>query len=388
MSKETLKTGEIKTVAEKISSWAQILMTELHSMKSYTKENMQNMKACTDLLYTFVMNWNNLTLTTSVDTAILTSAVAASPSPQESVNCTNSPTLEQLIAAMSVNQHSKQCLSDSLRFEEKRVKFRPWLQQIVVKLNVNMSDNNVNVQFWYLHSQLEGLALSQVAPWIVAHIKSNKVLDHTIIEKLINQLWHVYNDSESKKRATCTLKALKQMRKPFARHLTTFEQTLLKAKGLKWDDAVKKTFLSNSLNTTLTWALVVISISVLYDEYSILLQQVSHNLDSIQKTVTQECCMTTTITTQQSHTDNMNWESTGHTVVTATETEERRRAQWVSEKKVADCHTKQLCMHCRDNDHFIKDCKLLPAVQPHIINVTAAETVKKTTEEKKNSKKE
>jgi len=45
-------------------------------------------------------------------------------------------------------------------------------------------------------------------------------------------------------------------------------------------------------------------------------------------------------------------------------------------------------MHCRDNDHFIKDCKLLPAVQPHIINVTAAETVKKTTEEKKNSKKE
>jgi hypothetical protein len=29
----------------------------------------------------------------------------------------------------------------------KRVKFRPWLQQIVVKLNVNMSNNNVSVQF-------------------------------------------------------------------------------------------------------------------------------------------------------------------------------------------------------------------------------------------------
>jgi len=53
------------------------------------------------------------------------------------------------------------------------------------------------------------------------------------IEELINQLQHVYNDSESKKRATHTLKALKQMRKPFARHLTTFEQTLLKAEGLK-----------------------------------------------------------------------------------------------------------------------------------------------------------
>jgi len=122
------------------------------------------MKACTDLLYTFVMNWNNLMLTTSVGTAILTSAVAASSSSQESVNCTNSLTLKQLVAAMSVNQHSKQCLFDSFRFREKRVKFRPWLQQIVTKLNVNMSDNNVSVQFWYLHSWLEELALSQVAP--------------------------------------------------------------------------------------------------------------------------------------------------------------------------------------------------------------------------------
>jgi len=32
---------------------------------------------------------------------------------------------------------------------------------------------------------------------------------------------------------TCILKALKQKEKPFAKHLTTFEQTLLKAEGLK-----------------------------------------------------------------------------------------------------------------------------------------------------------
>ena len=53
-----------------------------------------------------------------------------------------------------------------------------------------------------------------------------------IIEELINQLQHVYDDSELKKRATHTLKTLKQMRKPFVRHLTTFEQTLLKAEDL------------------------------------------------------------------------------------------------------------------------------------------------------------
>jgi len=154
MSAKTSITDEVKTVAEKISSWAQIFITKLHSIKSYTKENMQNMKAHTDLFYIFMMNQDNLTSTTS--------AVTTLSSSQESVNCMNSFTLKQLIAAMSVNWHLKWCLFDPLRFEEKRVKFKPWLQQIVAKLNVNMSDNNVSVQFWYLHSQLKELTLSQV----------------------------------------------------------------------------------------------------------------------------------------------------------------------------------------------------------------------------------
>jgi len=45
--------------------------------------------------------------TTSVNTAISTLAVATSSSFQESVNCTNSLILKQLIAAMSANKHSK-----------------------------------------------------------------------------------------------------------------------------------------------------------------------------------------------------------------------------------------------------------------------------------------
>jgi len=45
-------------------------------------------------------------------------------------------------------------------------------------------------------------------------------------------------------------------------------------------------------------------------------------------------------------------------------------------------------MHCKDNSHFIKNCKLLSAVQSCVINVITAETVKKTTEEEKNSEKE
>jgi hypothetical protein len=109
-------------------------------------------------LHIFVMNWDNLTLATSVNTAISTSAVATSPFLKNQSIIQTVSLLKQLIAAMRVNQHSKWCFFDSL-FE---VKFRPWLQQIVAKLNVNMSDNNVSVQFWYLHSWLKRIVLSQV----------------------------------------------------------------------------------------------------------------------------------------------------------------------------------------------------------------------------------
>jgi len=40
------------------------------------------------------------------------------------------------------------------------------------------------------------------------------------------------------------------------------------------------------------------------------------------------------------------------------------------------------------SEHFIKECKLLSAVQSQIINITAAEIVKKITETDENLKKE
>ncbi len=155
---------------------------------------------------------------------------------------------------------------------------------------------------------------------------------------MINQLQHVYNDSKSRERATCTLKALKQKEKSFTRHLITFKWTLLKVRGLKWNNAVKKTFLSNSLDVMLMQALIATSISVLYNEYIILLQWVSHNLKSIQKAVTQECCMMITIITQQFYTDFMNWKSIEHVSVTAAETDvnECWSRRWVVQWALSD----------------------------------------------------
>jgi hypothetical protein len=70
---------------------------------------------------------------------------------------------------------------------------------------------------------------------------------------------------------------------------------------------------------------------------TLLLQQVSHNLDSIQKAVTQKCCTTIFIITQQSHTDNMNWKLIEHIIVTATETEEMQSTNFWRLYKSVHC---------------------------------------------------
>ncbi len=103
MSEKTSITEEVEFIAEKISSWVQIFIKELHSMKSHTEEKMQNMKNHTDYLYTFMTDWVNFTSVTSADTAVSTSTVLTSFSPQESVNCKSSFFIKQFMTVMRVN---------------------------------------------------------------------------------------------------------------------------------------------------------------------------------------------------------------------------------------------------------------------------------------------
>ncbi len=98
---------------------------------------------------------------------------------------------------MRINEHQKSRLSHAPMFEEKRVEFWSWLSQITIKLAVNMSDKPLSVQFWYIHSRLKKMALSQITPWVAAHIKSDEVLICMIMNELINQLQHAYNNLKS-----------------------------------------------------------------------------------------------------------------------------------------------------------------------------------------------
>jgi hypothetical protein len=61
--------------------------------------------------------------------------------------------------------------------------------------------------------------------------------------------------------------------------------------------------------------------------------------------------MTTIIITQQSHTNNMNWELTEHIIVTATETEEKCKTMSVREE--SDKTSYKTTMHALQKQHSL-----------------------------------
>jgi hypothetical protein len=145
MSEETPMVGAAGS-AEEMPPWAQLLMQEMHNIRNRT-----------DHLYTIAADQTIPTPATSAGTSAPTPTPAQAPADR-----TGSSTMEQFLAAMRATQSRKPKLPNAPMFGGKRSDFRPWLQQISAKMNVDLSDESASVQFWYIHSRLEGLALNQV----------------------------------------------------------------------------------------------------------------------------------------------------------------------------------------------------------------------------------
>jgi len=188
-----------------------------------------------------------------------------------------SPTIDTTRDIHPVRQKAK--LPELAEFNGKRLEFRPWLTQANAKLNVDKSGETEAVRFWYLHSRLRGSALSQISPWV----DSVQSTPEMTTKGLISQLEAAYEDVDAAERASRKLSQLKQGGRPFGTFLAEFNRTLLEAKGLNWDNSVKKTFLSNCLSYELRNALVATTIPSSYREYCTLLHTVSTNLEGLRQ---------------------------------------------------------------------------------------------------------
>ena len=242
-------------------------------------------------------------------------------------------------------------------FHGDRAEFRPWLGQIRAKLEVDLSAEKETVQFWYTHNRLRGRALQQVTPWVT----SAQQMDSLTTEGLFEQLRLAYDDHESAERAARKLNTLRQGTKPFSIFLAEFDRTLLDAGGLHWDEQVKKTFLMNGICIGLQEALIATPIPPSYASYCNLLQSVSNNLESLHTRRKWNMSPIKRVQPTERNENVMDWEQTPAIAVTSINV---RRAKWVPKSAIDDRKGRGLCIRCGEKGHFVRECKVLPAVQP------------------------
>jgi retrotransposon gag protein len=241
-------------------------------------------------------------------------------------------------------------------FAGKRSEFRSWLTQMYAKLTTDKAHESESVRFWYIHSRLRGIALTQVEPWVNAVHQNNQ---HSV-DGLVEQLRAAYDDAQTAERASSKLTVMRQGNKSFAVFLAEFDRTILEAGGLTWADQVKRTFLNNCLSKELKAALVPVTTPAAYRDYCSLLHTVSSKLEALQKDDKHRTTPQFTIPETVPAPDIMDWAPTPIQVATA----RTRQAQWVEKDVIQKRREEGRCLRCGEDGHFVAGCPLLPAAPP------------------------
>lgn len=239
---------------------------------------------------------------------------------------------------------------------------RPWLTQAYAKLEVDLGLFSESEKFWYINSRLRGKAAGQVEAWITA----NKRDGIYSVEALFDQLRLAYDNPETMENAARKLCTMKQ-EGSFAMFLPDFQRTMLEAGGLHWDDQVKKIFLNMAIAMELEEALVGTRTPATYTEYCKLLHTVSNNLEWLRARKRRENELSirnvtgsfTENLTRISSTEDMGWSSTSVTSSSTRTSNEKRRAQWVSQATMKERREKGACFRCGGIGHRRDNCSLL-----------------------------
>ena len=80
---------------------------------------------------------------------------------------------------------------------------------------------------------------------------------------------------------------------------------------------------------------------------------------------------------KRTNNDEMDWEPT-KTHAGQIESNDRRRAEWVSQDVIDGRRANKQCLRCGKNNHYVSQCRLGPARRPDNIQAKAAAAVEAT----------
>lgn len=129
---------------------------------------------------------------------------------------------------------------------------------------------------WYAFSRLEGKAAARVLPWIQTKQETDPgSLNWRTFKDFLRT---TFSDPERRTKAISQLNTIKQRGKDLREFLGEFDQLLLEAGGLSWDDDVKKGYLDSALNRELLRGLVGVQAAASYEDYCRQVQKINEQI--------------------------------------------------------------------------------------------------------------
>lgn len=235
-------------------------------------------------------------------------------------------------------------------------------------------------QVYYAYSRLRGKASQRVLPWLLARQKSETPVLWAEFSAVLDK---AFGDPDRQRKALVRVNTMKQGRRDFEEFLNEFDEELLNAGGINWDDNQKKALLDTAINVELLKAMVGIRQEDSYDNYCNQLREINHNLQRVARLTRKGSHAA--VPMHVAHTrpaggpdrtgtpDQMDWEAT-HAQIAALQKEvaalrmKGTRTPRKASRAPAEEKQKRLsegkCLRCGDPDHFVRECPIKPTRRP------------------------
>ena len=233
---------------------------------------------------------------------------------------------------------------------------------------------NEEERVWYGYGRLTDTASRRIHPWI----EYAKNTDNFTVAGFFDRLDKAFGDTEQITKAIDKLNTIRQGNRGFREFLQEFEQTILEAQGWGWDNVVKKGFLRAALNRELSDRLVSQVEPAIYDDFVSQLRTTADKME-VMKEWNNRKGRNRNMNFQPSNTpdnasraDQMDWEPTQSVNIAATmqnpnsrlQGPNSQRAIWVSHEEIGRRIADGSCIRCGRHGHRIRECSLLPALNP------------------------
>jgi hypothetical protein len=135
-------------------------------------------------------------------------------------------------------------------------------------------------QVYYAYSRLRGKASQRILPWLQARQDSQKPVQWSKFAAVLDK---AFSDPDRRRKALVRINTIKQGKRDLEEFLNEFDEVLLSAGGINWDDSQKKALLDTAVNWQLLKGMIGVTQADSYEAYCDQLRRVNHDIQRVER---------------------------------------------------------------------------------------------------------